>query len=95
MAATKPLELLAAGRAAGDRSLRTELASTYCGCMDKLTSRNVAIAIAAVGVVLLLLGLLADVIGVGDEESFGTTQIGLTVVGVALVGFGYYRFTKS
>lgn len=68
---------------------------TYCGRMDRLTPRNVAIVIAAVGVVLLLLGLLADVIGLGDEESFGTTQIGLTVVGAALVGFGYFRFTKS
>ena len=63
--------------------------------MDNLSSRNVAIAVMVIGVVLLLLGLLADVIGVGDEESFGSTQIALTAIGAAATAFGYFRFTRS
>ena len=63
--------------------------------MANMNPRNVAIAVMAVGVVLLLLGLLADVIGVGDEESFGSNQIALTVVGALVAAFGYFRFTRS
>ena len=63
--------------------------------MDLMTSRNVALGVAVIGGVLLLLGLFADVIGVGDEESFGTTQIALTIIGALLVALGYFRFTRS
>ena len=63
--------------------------------MNQLTSRNVALGVAVVGLGLLLLGLLADVIGVGDEESFGSTQIALTVVGALLLAAGFVRYTRS
>ncbi len=63
--------------------------------MDLLSSRNAAIAITVVGVVLLLLGLLADVIGVGDEESFGSTQIAMTVVGALVAALGVFRLSQT
>ncbi len=63
--------------------------------MDLLSSRNAAIAITVVGVVLLLLGLRADVIGVGDEESFGSTQIAMTVVGALVAALGVFRLSQT
>ena len=60
-----------------------------------MNSRNAALGVAVIGGVLLLLGLFADVIGVGDEESFGLLQIAMTIVGALLVALGYFRFTRS
>jgi hypothetical protein len=61
--------------------------------MERLSTRNGALALMALGVLAVLVGLLADVIGYG-AEGFGPAQVGLVVVGVALAAFGYYRFSK-
>ena len=57
-------------------------------------SREAAIAVMVVGVAVLLLGLLADVIGVGDENEFGTTQIILSVVGAVIAAAGAFMFRR-
>ena len=51
-------------------------------------SREVGIAVVVVGIVVLLFGLLADVIGVGDENEFGSTQIAISIVGAVVAAAG-------
>ena len=46
----------------------------------------------ALGVIAILVALLADVIGYGSGGGFGPGQIVLTVIGVAVAAFGYYRY---
>ena len=56
--------------------------------MDK---RNVGWSLVGIGVVLLLLGLTADVIGVGEGNAVGYKQIAAMVVGALLAGAGSVR----
>lgn len=42
------------------------------------------------GIVLVLLGLLADAIGLGGSPGFGMYQIAAVVAGVVLAGFGLW-----
>ena len=76
------------------RPLVNSRAAAYCGRMDALSSRNVALGITGVGVFILLAGLLADVIGYGNE-GFGSTQVILTIVGAVIAALGVYRITKT
>ena len=49
----------------------------------------------AAGIVLVLAALLADVLGYGPgEDSFGPGQIIVTIVGLALAGYGAWRLGK-
>ena len=50
--------------------------------------KTVGIVLLVVGIVVLLLSVLADVIGIGDQKVFGYQQIAAAVVGaiVAVVG---------
>ena len=64
--------------------------------------KRIAMALIAVGLVIGLVGILADVIGLGsDTEHFGDRQILVTVVGIVIllagVAFHYYgdRFMGS
>lgn len=42
----------------------------------------------AVGIVLLALGLLADVLGLGSHPGFGWTQLGSTIAGLIVLAAG-------
>lgn len=55
--------------------------------VDAQTRRLVGFAIAAVGVVITFVGLLADQIGVGDE-GFGPRQVIATIVGLVVLAAG-------
>lgn len=49
----------------------------------------------AVGVVLILAAVLADVLGYGPgEDSFGIGQIIVTIVGSALAAYGVWRLLQ-
>ena len=53
--------------------------------MPTLTTRTLTIA---VGTLLILVALLADVVGLGREPSFGWKQGVVLVIGLALVAGG-------
>lgn len=46
--------------------------------------------IVALGIVIILLSVLADALGLGRVEGFGWKQTVGVLVGIALVGVGYY-----
>lgn len=47
-------------------------------------------AILVIGIVILVLSVLADALGLGRVEGFGWKQALGAVVGIALIGVGYY-----
>jgi hypothetical protein len=47
-------------------------------------------AILVIGIVILVLSVLADALGLGRVEGFGWKQALGVVVGIALIGVGYY-----
>ena len=53
--------------------------------MPKLTTRTVTIA---VGILLILVALLADIVGLGGEPRFGWKQGVILVIGLALIAGG-------
>lgn len=52
-----------------------------------------ALATVAVGVLLVLVGLLSDVIGFG-ADGFGPGQVVLIIVGAAAIGYGGWRYSQ-
>ena len=48
--------------------------------------------IQAVGIVVLILGVVLEIFGVGSEESFGTI---IAVIGIALFVFGMTQKKKT
>lgn len=56
-----------------------------------MSRRTQGIAAVALGLLLLLLSLGADVLGVGLHPNFGWKQITGALIGGALAGFGILR----
>lgn len=58
--------------------------------MDALKNKNVGYAVAAVGVLLALIGAFADTLGIGaeDAEGMGGKQLALLLAGVVVLGAG-------
>ena len=54
-----------------------------------MSRRSLGWAVTAIGIVVVAISVLADQIGIGDEEAFGWQQIAGVVVGalVAVAGF--------
>ena len=59
--------------------------------MDKVKA-NVVVLVLGVG--LLLVSLLADVVGIGDNPGFGPQQIMGAVAGVVVIAIGAYLMKK-
>ena len=55
-------------------------------------STKAAVSIASLGSVVALASALADVVGLGRYEGFGSDQVWGTIGGgvVAMIGFGFY-----
>jgi hypothetical protein len=61
-----------------------------------MSRKNIGFVLIAAGVLVALLGLLADVIGVGDSEgSFGWQQTVLLVVGIVVAAGGAFLAVRS
>lgn len=60
--------------------------------MDKI---NANVVVLVLGVGLLLVSLLADVVGIGDDAGFGNQQTMGTVAGVVVIAIGVYLMKKK
>lgn len=62
-----------------------------------MSMKNIGFLVLALGVLVALAGLLADVIGLGNNPNrFGTQQLALVVVGLIAAGVGgYLAFVKA
>ena len=60
--------------------------------LDKL---NAATVVVIIGAGLLLISLLADVLGIGDDPGFGNQQTMGTLAGVVILATGVYLTRKS
>ncbi len=60
--------------------------------MDKKTS---SIVVIALGALLLLASLTADMTGLGGQVGFGPRQMIGTVVGIAVLAVGAYQYKKA
>ena len=60
--------------------------------MDRKT---VSIVVVALGALVLLASLTADMTGLGDAGRFGSKQMMGTVVGIVVLGIGAYLYKKS
>lgn len=54
--------------------------------MDKKS--NVCLCVVIAGIILLAIGLLADVIGLGKDPGFGPQQTSVVVVGIVILILG-------
>ena len=57
--------------------------------------KRIAMVVIAFGLVIGLVGIFADVVGLGkDEDTFGTLQILATVIGIVilLAGVAFHRY---
>ena len=60
--------------------------------LDKL---NAATVVVIIGVGLLLISLLADVLGIGDDPGFGSQQTMGSLAGLVILAIGVYLTRKS
>ncbi len=60
-----------------------------------MTNKTGPILVLVIGIGLLVVSLLADVIGVGDDPGFGNQQTTGTVVGVFITAVGLYLTLKA
>lgn len=59
-----------------------------------MANKTIAIVVAAVGALILLASLTADMIGVGDQVAFGPKQTMGTVAGTIVVGIGAFLYNR-
>ena len=60
-----------------------------------MNSKNASFALIAVGAVILVGSLLADIIGIGDDPGFGSQQTAGSVLGVVVLALGAYFLNKK
>ena len=60
-----------------------------------LTGKTASIVLLVVGIGLLVVSLLADVIGIGDNPGFGKQQTMGTVAGVLITAAGLFFTLKK
>ena len=60
-----------------------------------MDSKTTSIVVVALGALMLLASLTADMTGLGDDVGFGLQQTIGTVVGIVVLGIGAYLYKKS
>ncbi len=86
---------------AGSRASLDTVIGVYSGRTQKmgdltvLDKINAATIVVIIGAGLLLISLLADVLGVGDDPGFGNQQKMGSVVGLLILVTGIYFTRKS
>ena len=60
-----------------------------------MDSKTASIVVVALGALMLLASLTADMTGLGDDVGFGPQQTIGTVVGIVVLGIGAYLYKKS
>jgi hypothetical protein len=60
-----------------------------------MDSKTAAIVVVALGALMLLASLTADITGLGGDVGFGPRQTIGTVVGIVVLGIGAYLYKKS
>jgi hypothetical protein len=60
-----------------------------------MDSKTASIVVIALGALMLLASLTADMTGLGDDAGFGSQQMIGTVVGIVVLGIGAYLYKKS
>ena len=60
-----------------------------------MNNKTFSMVILALGALLLLASLLADVIGIGDDAGFGSQQTMGTVAGVLVLAVGAFLYNSS
>ena len=58
-----------------------------------MDNKQLALGAVSVGVLLALVGSLADVIGFGSD-GFGPGQVVLIILGAASIGYGAWRYSQ-
>jgi hypothetical protein len=70
--------------------------SFLCSKGEKMNNRKtIGIILLAVGALLLIGSLAADIIGIGGAPGFGYKQIAGTIVGVIVAVGGYILYSKT
>ena len=60
-----------------------------------MDSKTASIVVIALGALMLLASLTADMTGLGDGGGFGWKQMIGTVVGIVVLGIGAYRLMRQ
>lgn len=60
-----------------------------------MDNKTASIVVVALGAIMLLASLTADMTGLGDDVGFGPQQTIGTVAGIIVLGIGLYLYKKS
>lgn len=60
-----------------------------------MNNKTSSVVVLALGAILLLASLLADVIGIGDDPGFGRQQTMGTVAGIVVLVIGAYLYKQG
>ncbi len=60
-----------------------------------MDNNTASIVVVAVGALMLLASLTADITGLGDDVGFGPQQTTGTIIGIVVLAIGVYLYKKS
>lgn len=60
-----------------------------------MDNKVASIVVIAIGALMLLASLTADITGLGDDVGFGPQQTTGTIVGIVVLAIGAYLYKKS
>ena len=60
-----------------------------------MDNKTASIVVIAIGALMLLASLTADITGLGDDVGFGPQQTTGTIVGVVVLAIGAYLYRKG
>lgn len=60
-----------------------------------MENKTTSIVVTAIGALILLASLTADIAGLGDQVAFGPVQTTGSIIGIILLGIGAYLYKKT